>query len=376
MATGIILGFFTGYFYGTPKPDKNPSKITRLNYSIIQSLLRYQGYNKEDILKLYQSFDILKNSGISHDSLIRSMPFSFLDDINIIVNDTNLTNPNPINRDAGLLYVLALKLALQKKNPTEILNILQSSAQTSEIQTVLLHISQGKFLDMENDDVITAFYAAIAPFLQFQNWTDGVEWVTQLGGNQAVNAALAGSLLGAYFEPKINDKQILLLGQFPKIYEIATKVKKEFSSFVSDQSRQHFLAYGLILKEMDRWVQQSQWNFFESNQDYISIIFPDQENQEFKNNKDFIQMMRTAFKDMMAFYGLVMVTNRLNIFDKDRFITYFVQGGSEKQNHTRIAKILTSLKLFDQVDLYLALKEVTNQVAEVSSVTKQLWNNT
>lgn len=382
MATGAILGFLTGYLYGSSKDD---NKINRLNYSILQSLLRYQGYNKEDILRIYQLADILKDPK-SYDSLIRSMPLSFLDDLNIVVQDTNLTNSNPVNRDAGLLYVSAIKLALQKKDPSEILGLLQNGAQTSEIRTLLTNISQGKLIDMTDNNILTAFYAAIAPLTQigvlFQNWTDGVEWVTRLGGNQAVNAALAGSLLGAYFgkDSNLADKEVKVLEQVPKIYEVANQIEKEFPFFVSDQSRRLFLAYRKTLKEISKWVQEKKWNFFEADQNYFSIIFPTQENPELQNNKDFTDMMRAAFKDMMTFYGLILVMNKLNISDKEKLITYFIQGGSGKQNHLRIAQILTSLKLFQQLDLYLALKEVTNQVADayphiISTETKQLWNS-
>ena len=401
MASGPILGFFTGYIYGTTNPTVTSKQILRINYSILRSFLKYQGYNRENILKIYKP----KHSGISHDSLIRSMPFTFINDLNVLIQDTDLTNPNPVNRDAGLLYVLALKLALQKKNPTEIFAILQNSAQTGEIKTILLYISQGKTIDMTDDNIFTAFFAAITPFVYagsiFKNWTEGVEWITRLGGNQAVNAALAGSLLGAYFGSErmfdnlnFSDKQIILLGQFPNIYELNNEIDQNSTSFVSNLSRQLFLAYRRTLNEMKKWVQQEQWNFFESKHDFIQIVFPTtqpgtanrelvpnaQEIVELNNNKDFVQMMREAFRAMLSFYGLALIENKMIISNNDRFITYFVQGGSGKHNHLRITRILTSIRLFKQFDLYLALKELTQKVAQtypniISTVTQNFWNS-
>jgi hypothetical protein len=405
MASGIILGFFTGNIYGLNKPQVAPSNITRINYAILKSLIRNQGYNREDIIAVYKSFDtpLNENHGYSHDSLTRSMLWVFINDMNIVIEDTNLTNSNPINRDAGLLYVLALKFALQKKDPKEIFGILQNSAQTSEIRTILLYISQGKTIDMSADNIFTAFYAAITPFVHagtvFHNWTEGVEWVTRLGGNQAVNAAMAGSLLGAYFgsermfdEASFGDRQITLLGQFPEIYELNNEIELIFPFFVSDLSRRLFLAYRQTLNEMRNWSQKNQWNFFESRHDFIQIVFPTtqagtanrslvpnmQEIQELNINKEFIQMMREAFTLILQFYGLTLINNKINITDKDRFVTYFLYGGSDGHNHLRITRILTSLRIFQQLDLYLAFKEFTNQVAEtypllISNTTKNFW---
>ena len=404
MASGIILGFFTGYIYGIADPKLFPSNITQVNYSLLQSLVKNQGYNREDIIKIYQANKILKDSEMSNDSLMRSTPLVFVPDLSSVIQDTNLTNPNPVNRDADLLYVLALKLALQKKNPKDIFAILQKSAQTNEILTILSYIAQGQTLDMTPDNILTGFYASIAPFvhadIMFQNWTEGVEWVTRLGGNQAVNAALAGSLLGAYFgsdrmfdEQSFAEKQTILLGQFPQLYELIDEIKYLFPSFVSDLSRRLFLAYRKSLNEMKKWVSQSQWNFFESRQHFIQIVFPilgpeisnndfvpnEQEIDELSKNKDFVMMMNEAFKAVLAFYGLVPIGNKINISDKERFLTYFIQGGSGGHNHPRITRILTSLRLFQQFDLYSQLKEVTNQVAEaypqhISAEIKNSWS--
>ncbi len=61
MASGIILGFFTGHIYGSTKPLAVPSKIIRLNYDLLRSFISNQGYNREAIINIYRSYKIIKN---------------------------------------------------------------------------------------------------------------------------------------------------------------------------------------------------------------------------------------------------------------------------------------------------------------------------
>lgn len=387
MSTGIILGFFTGNIYGTTQPTKQPSAITRLNYAILSSFIRNQGYSTDDILKIYQDHNIKVgvDLGNSNDSFIRLMPFAFIDDFNKVVEDTNLTNPNLINRDAGLLYVTTLKLILAGRRPRDIFQILQQSAQTVEMRTVLQYIAEGKILDMTPNNIFTAFYAAITPFLHsegvFQSWTQTVEWITRLGGDQALNAALTGSTTGGVFgsarmfnEPAFRDRQLLLLAQFSSIYEIADKITQRYPSFVTGESRQSFLDYRQTLGEMRTWVHDEKWSMFEADKNFMSVIFPTQVNTELTANQEFLTMMREAFTLMMKFYGLTL----FNVTDTDRFVTYFVQGGSERQNYIRIAQILRSLRVFKQLDLYNAFKQFAILAARqypniIKSQVRDLW---
>ena len=105
----------------------------------------------------------------------------------------------------------------------------------------------------------------------------------------------------------------------------------------------------------------------------------------------FIEMMKDAFNLMLMFYGLKYTNDNLIEIStekdrgregKDRFMTYFVLGGSGKHNHLRITRILQSLKLFELITRYNSFRDfsvsISNRYGQqyISDETKKFWLKT
>lgn len=86
----------------------------------------------------------------SNGSLMRAYPlillFFFLPPEQaylLALEDTNLTNPNNVNRDVTLIYLTALRYILEGKTSTESLPILQNLAQPQEVKDVIKQVITG-----------------------------------------------------------------------------------------------------------------------------------------------------------------------------------------------------------------------------------------
>lgn len=399
MSSGPILGYASAL-----ELARVPSTHTQLVLKILSSFTRNHSYQLSEIRSIYQQSNVPPgDNGNSSLSLIRSMPFMFLPGFDDIITDTDLTNPNSINRDAGLLYVLALKQTFAGKPATETFDLLQRSAQTAEIRTLLQYIAEGKIIIMTSPSIFTAFFAAIAAFVNsgserlFKTWIEAIEWVKGLGGDIATNVALAGALIGALFgkhlfdDPKFVELQAMVRQD---IYDQIDAVDRELILMqpLSDAGRKLFQIYPLKLKEVKNWADQGRWMLLETNHDFIQILFPTlvsgmanvtlvpskQDVEVLSKDSNFVHMINDAFNIMMSFYGLEYNRNRLNVIENDVFLKYFAQGGLGKHNHLRITRILTSLNLFRLVPQYLALKELTNLAALqypqwINSETRNYW---
>ena len=405
MSSGSSLGLFTGSLFGDPQ---SAARLNRLNYQLLKSLTRDARYDRERVSEIYRQNQVPVGTDQGHSSmsLSRMMPLALLNSYDPVITDTNLTNPNPVNQDAGLLYVHALKLLRTNSDPRDVFLTLVSSAQGPEIKSLLQSVAQGLVIDVPQTEatlgsIYSTFYVSIMALLHsgtiFPSWTAAIEWVVSLGGDVTTNAALAGALVGAYFgserlfdEPAFANLQMDLLANFDDLYEVSQTAVSLNPDFASPVSQNLFTSYQRTLAEL----RKSTWNQFETRHDFIQIIFPTTgpgvanreltltpvEISELTDNPIFIEMLREAFNLMMSFYGLALEQNRLLIIDPKRYYQYFVTGGAGRHNHRRITRILTSLRLFQQHDLYLALKELALTAArgyhsEIPGLTLRIWTD-
>lgn len=248
---------------------------TEMTLALAQALLVGQGYNRDIVIDFYEKwanskpFGMGKNTGKlfrgvktvsgyenrykkldltnnqSNGSLMRAAPLALLvslddlDTFNFVIEDVNLTNPTPINREASIIYITALVLALHNYSVEDILDIIIELGENSspEIKTVIDQVSQGKIRDVKGDNkgwVTNALYAALMALRWYQESDDpnnrirfAYNNVILLGGDTDTNAAIAGSLLGTVagfqelereFSHDINiiNRVNTALGKFPR----------------------------------------------------------------------------------------------------------------------------------------------------------------
>lgn len=153
------------------------------------------------------------------------------------IADTNLTNPNQVNRDATIIYLTILRyilhgIAVQQAIP-EIINL----SETQEIRDALIEAVQGKDRDIIKNKgwVAHPIYLIIQGWIQAEmgkSYREIINWVIRKGGDTDTNGAIVGSVMGTYFgENKlrcdaITNKNIDIVlganyneGNFPLSYE-------------------------------------------------------------------------------------------------------------------------------------------------------------
>jgi len=166
----------------------------------------------------------------SNGSLMRCAPLALSPGKNYenVITDVDLTNPNDVNREAGVIYVKLLRELLfggmsgidplgSAKQPEIIKAIRQ--ARNKEVRDVM-KIGRGW--------VAHAFYCAVYCLLNFDNYTEAINWVIRLGGDTDTNAAIAGSIMGAkigypfLIDTKLEPNLLIMLqantkdGDFPR----------------------------------------------------------------------------------------------------------------------------------------------------------------
>jgi ADP-ribosyl-[dinitrogen reductase] hydrolase len=150
----------------------------------------------------------------SNGSLMRSTPLALLSDINDIIADTDLTNPNNVNRECTLLYTQACRFLAQGYPLIKVFENIEKAVSIREVAKILEEVrnlldERGCICNVRNVQgkqkgwVLHAFYFAMVPLLYFDshflsNFSMYIDWVIQQKGDTDTNAAIAGGLLGAY----------------------------------------------------------------------------------------------------------------------------------------------------------------------------------
>ena len=136
----------------------------------------------------------------SNGSLMRCAPLALLTHDNAILEDVNITNPNPINQEIGLLYIHALRQALAGVPATAIYIECRRCAAAPIIKDLFESIDKRQMRDVTDKKgwCLHAFWIAMVALLGFTNYAEAMRWIITIKGSDTdTNACIAGALLGA-----------------------------------------------------------------------------------------------------------------------------------------------------------------------------------
>lgn len=165
--------------------------------TLLKGIKTIKGYQKriEKILDLP-----IKDRSQSNGALMRCSALALIFDNNPIIEDVSITNPNPVCMDCELIYVNALRLALQGADRQTIFNTIKPLAQTEEVKLVLDQVEKREIRNIvENKGwVLHGLWCAMTVMLSFDNYGEAMRFlITIKGSDTDTNACIAGSLLGA-----------------------------------------------------------------------------------------------------------------------------------------------------------------------------------
>lgn len=166
---------------------------------IFKGVRTLSGYNNR-IQKIAYSLPTSERSQ-SNGPLMRASPLSLINDINIVYEDVNLSNPHPVCCDAVFIYVLALRHALMGHKSGDILLFVKQHIQTNEVREVIGQAERKEFRDIVRNKgwCLHALWCAFITILCFDDYEKAIHWIitSQPGSDTDTNAAIAGALLGA-----------------------------------------------------------------------------------------------------------------------------------------------------------------------------------
>lgn len=205
-------------------------------------LLLKDKYSLEDYQKQYnemlnKSLDIKKGKHIvksiplnkqqSNGAMMRAYPLAVLDE-NYTKMDVYITNPNLFTVSCTIIYVNAIRDALNGKTKKEINNNIVSyikSIEDSKVKKQIYYIfdrafNKKKLFDSKTENDIfefdtkkikdlnnriirgwtgSSFYCAFYGFFNYNNYSEMINELILFGGDSDTNAAIAGALFGAFY---------------------------------------------------------------------------------------------------------------------------------------------------------------------------------
>lgn len=228
--------FHTSRFQGkTEYPVGSISDDSEMSMALLRNLIKNKKYVKDEIILSYMAWAntssaLGKNTrallkGIktlrgyknriakinelpedqisqSNGSLMRASPLSLLSNDDDIITDTNITNPNSVNRDCSLVYIKSLKLALQGYDIKYIFENAKKIATTKEVIEVLQEVEEKKFrnLTINKGWILHGIYSAFFVCLYFEKLTDAAAWIiNQRGCDSDTLCSISGAMIGAIF---------------------------------------------------------------------------------------------------------------------------------------------------------------------------------
>jgi len=135
----------------------------------------------------------------SNGALMRCGALAFVPGKNYknVIIDTDLTNPNQVSREAGVIYIKLLReLLFDKRETVDPLD----TAKTPGITTAINQARNKELRDVTKVGkgwVAHALYCAVYCLLNFNDYAEAIDWVIKLGGDTDTNAAVAGGVMGA-----------------------------------------------------------------------------------------------------------------------------------------------------------------------------------
>lgn len=126
---------------------------------------------------------------------MRASPLALILDNNATIEDSLITNPNPVNVDCNLVYVNCLRLALKGIDGKSIFDTAKKMAQTAEVISVLEQVEKGEIRDIGKNKG----WCALVAITKFNNYSEAINWIvcSQNGTDTDTNACIPGALLGA-----------------------------------------------------------------------------------------------------------------------------------------------------------------------------------
>jgi ADP-ribosylglycohydrolase len=213
---------------------------TSMSIALLWVILKNKGWNEEEVLLSYMNW---ANSGIkflgkntralfhgvktingyrsrrakldlskmeSNGSLMRAFPlillFQYLPEDQaylMALKDTNLSNDNPVNRDATLIYLTILRFVLQGILPQEGVPQLISIVQTDPIKQAIIEAAQGfdRNITINKGWVAHCIYCSVQSWIQIgtgKTFAEVINWVILKGGDCDTTACVAGSVIGLF----------------------------------------------------------------------------------------------------------------------------------------------------------------------------------
>ncbi len=191
---------------------------------LLYGVTRLKGYRNR-FNKLYGPDVIRTGEPESNGSLMRASPLAVIYDNRPTIEDCDITNPTPVNRDASLVYVISVRLALQGATKDVIINKAKSLVQTYKVKAALAHALHKDGYDPEYPPrvgdliqpynvagvekgkmkgwVLIAFYTAFRYFFYTDSYHQAIDCVIGLGGDTDTNAAITGALCGAFYGSQV-----------------------------------------------------------------------------------------------------------------------------------------------------------------------------
>ncbi|CAH6418192.1 ADP-ribosylglycohydrolase [uncultured virus] len=210
------------------------SDDSEMTLALLRTIIQDQGYNREHVIMAYLKWAnsggwmLGKNTrallkGVttmkgyqgriakiltipmsertqSNGALMRCSPLALIFDNTSVIQDVDITNPNPVCEDCNLIYVSSLRLALQGYNGAAIFSIVKGLAQTNEVKGVLDQVEKRELRNISENKgwCLHGLWCALIVITSNMSYSESMRWIiTQKGSDTDTNACIAGALLGA-----------------------------------------------------------------------------------------------------------------------------------------------------------------------------------
>jgi len=232
------------------------SDDTEMTITLLRTLIQYGGYNRDHVIISYLRW---ANSGgwmmgkntrallkgvttvkgyqgrlskilalpisersQSNGAMMRCSPLALIYDNRPVVEDVNITNPTPVCVDCNLVYISALRLALQGLDGNTIFNTIKTVAQTDEVKFVLLQVErkENRNISEKKGWCLHALWCAMTVMISFNDYSQAMRWIISdhPHSDTDTNACIAGALVGAILgfdrmniEPSTSENITILL---------------------------------------------------------------------------------------------------------------------------------------------------------------------
>lgn len=196
--------------------NSKPIGLGNNTKSLMYGIKTLKGYEKR-WNKLFGP-DVVRNmEPESNGSLMRASPLAVLSKHHPVIEDCDITNPTELNNQANLVYVKAVRMALQGYSKEEIIEEAKKN-KNETIQMILAHAfhPEGISPDYPSEEEIQPYtvscklkgWVAIALYVTFHEFAFAKDFRTAIqnaikkGGDTDTNAAITGGLCGAYYGSK------------------------------------------------------------------------------------------------------------------------------------------------------------------------------